>query len=280
MSEGARLRMDQPMFELVFEGQIVEGQAIATVQANMAKLFKASEDQMAKMFGGNRVVLKNKLDKATALKYQAVLKKNGAIVKIALMSAGASTAPASGTTPTPMAQNRSPQPASPQAAPAQPTSSQPEPAKTTTSPGRATFALPDDEPSPSAGQSSRPVASAPSQSSSPAQTPTSSAASETGRLNVGGEKVDEILAGKPMDIAPVGAQIGEHQEVEAPVFEHLEDITIAPAGSDLLESEALPPPPAPDVSHISIAPVGSDMGQLKKDEKVTVPDISHIKLEK
>ena len=234
--------MEQPLFELIFEGQIVEGQSVPAVQANMAQLFKASEAQIGKMFAGSRVVLKNKLDKATALKYQAVLKKNGAIVKIALMSAEAGT-------PSPVAATVASKVASSVSAAPTPTAS---PA---------------------------PFSSSSSVSSTPASAPQAHSLSSTGRLPVAGDKVETILSGKQLDIAPVGIRLGPEVKEVVPHFDHLDEISIAPVGADLVTPNDLPPPPAPDASHISIAPVGTDMGQLKKNEKLITPDISHIKLE-
>ena len=232
--------MEHPLFELIFEGQIVEGQSVPAVQANMAQLFKASEAQIGKMFAGSRVVLKNKLDKATALKYQAVLKKNGAIVKIALMGAEAGA-------PSPVA------------------------ATVTTREASSVSAAP--TASPASFSSSSSV------SSTPASAPQAQSLSSTGRLPVAGDKVETILAGKQLDIAPVGIRLGPEVKEVVPHFDHLDEISIAPAGADLVTPNDLPPPPAPDVSHLSIAPVGTDMGQLKKNEKLITPDISHIKLE-
>ena len=238
--------MEQPLFELIFEGQIVEGQSVPAVQANMAQLFKASEAQIAKMFGGSRVVLKNKLDKATALKYQAVLKKNGAVVKIALMSAETGTPP-------------------PAAAPV------------TTREASSLSVAATASPAPLSSSSSS--TSSTSSTSTPASGPQAHSLSSTGRLPVAGDKVEAILEGKQLDIAPVGIRLGPEVKEVVPHFDHLDEISIAPVGADLVTSNDLPPPPAPDVSHISIAPVGSDMGQLKKNEKLIKPDISHIKLE-
>ncbi len=259
------------MFELVFEGQIVDGLALATVKANMARLFKASDEKIVKMFGSSRVVLKNKLDKATALKYQAVLKKNGAICKIAAMR------PMGAVTGSSEARSVKRAPSGEPAAVARPASAH----------GKASFTLPDDKPPVSSRLRPSP-------------------GTRTSQLPIAGEKVDEILAGVGVDLAPVGVLLGErkkevrapelkhldaislapagvdlerHKEVEAPLFAHIDRISVAPVGSDLVDAKELPPLPSLDVSHLSIAPAGSDMGQIKKEQTVVIPDISYIKLD-
>ena len=78
-------------FELVFKGEIVEDFAVDQVKENVAKLFKANHAQVVKMFSGNVVVLRNRLDDATAKKYQAILLKHGAVCNIRAMGGTNST---------------------------------------------------------------------------------------------------------------------------------------------------------------------------------------------
>jgi hypothetical protein len=253
------------MFELIFEGEIVPGVALDAVKGNMQQLFKASAEQITAMFSGQKVVLKNKLDKPTALKYQAVLKKNGAVCRIALMAgsvaptAGAATPPSAPTVAAAPVQAQT-QTASPVAATASPLNKSPQPAAAPLGNGLSVAPLP---------------------SSFTAKTaPVAAPASVTGHLPLAGEKVENILAGKSISVAPPGTTLGEHREVEPPLFAHLDEIDLAEVGADLSTTEKLPPPPVPDVSHISVAPAGSDMGQIKRSEKAVIPDISHIRLEK
>lgn len=78
------------------------------------------------------------------------------------------------------------------------------------------------------------------------------------RLPVAGERVDEVLAGSGLSLDPVGTPLTERQEVEAPMFQHLDDWTLAPPGSDLGVPRDLPPPMVPDVSHLSLVPENAD----------------------
>lgn len=251
------------MFELIFEGETVAEIPIETVKSNMQALFKASPAQINVMFSGQRVVLKNKLDKPTALKYQAVMKKQGAVCRIALTASAAKPAAQPAQQATPQTPQKSPPAAQ---KPVSPVPNKAAPKEKTAPPISPTEETP---------QFTTQIGAAPTKANFSTQQP----ATETGRLQVAGEEVDTILSGKEVGIAPTGTTLGEEKHVDAPIFEHIDDIDVAPAGEDLSEHEDLPPPPAPDVSHISVAPTGSDMGEKKKDEAVKVPDISHIKLE-
>lgn len=85
------------MYQLVFRGQCVAGVAPETARANVAQVFKASQAQIDRMFSGERVVIRNKLDNEAAAKFQAALAKQGIVVDIEAMSApGTAETPASG----------------------------------------------------------------------------------------------------------------------------------------------------------------------------------------
>ncbi|HET8848670.1 MAG TPA: hypothetical protein VFM78_02195 [Marinobacter sp.] len=196
------------MFQLVFKGECASGTDLQTARDNARGLFKASVEQLDRMFSGQPVVIRNKLDEAQAEKYRAVLHKHGMIAYVQPM----------------------------------PGSAEPAPAKTT----------PADAPTrpPAAAPKSTPTPPSPASKSRPARAP----AVEPGdRLPVAGEKVDDILAGSGLSLDPVGVTLAEHHEVEAPMFDHLDDWTLAPAGSDLGVKRDLPPPLVPDVSHLSLA---------------------------
>lgn len=82
------------MFEIIFEGKLEPGFAEAQVRTNLTVLFKASADQVDKMFSGRPVVLRNRLDSDTARKYEAALRKNGAMVHVRPMEGSEVAAPA------------------------------------------------------------------------------------------------------------------------------------------------------------------------------------------
>jgi hypothetical protein len=188
------------MFQLVFKGECAPGTDVETARNNARSLFKASVEQLDRMFSGQPVVIRNKLEQVQAEKYQAVLRKHGMLAHIQPM---AGAAPAPKPVPTP--------PATPEAAEAPPA-----------------------PPKPATG--SRVPATEPGD-----------------RLPVAGEKVDDILAGSGLTLDPVGVTLVEHEDPEAPMFEHLDDWSLAPPGSELGVQRDLPPPVVPDVSHLSLA---------------------------
>ena len=97
-------------YKVVFAGQLVEGADAAAVKGNFQKLFKADEQRIQKLFSGNRVVIRKNVDQATALKYQATLRKAGGVCSIEPMDeqpGGEAPAP-----PPALAPRKSPGPAS------------------------------------------------------------------------------------------------------------------------------------------------------------------------
>ncbi len=202
------------MFQLVFKGECTPGTDPATARNNAKTLFKATVEQVDRMFSGQPVVIRNKLEEVQAEKYRAVLQKHGMVAYVQSME-GAPPPPSS--RPAPGAEPRS--------------QTQPEQA-----PGQAA-----------------PEESLPVQGSASVK-PTSSVAVEPGdRLPVAGEKVDTILYGSGLRLDPVGVTLEEHREAPAPMFQHLDDWTLAPPGTELGVKRDLPPPVVPDVSHLSLA---------------------------
>ena len=72
-------------YEIAFFGQLVEGAPLASVQANLARLFQADAQRIAQLFSGRRVVIKNNLDEAGAEKYRLTLERAGAVVEVLAM---------------------------------------------------------------------------------------------------------------------------------------------------------------------------------------------------
>lgn len=70
------------MFQLVFKGECAPGTDMATARNNARTLFKASVEQIERMFSGSPVVIRNKLDPEQAEKYRAVLNKHGMIAYV------------------------------------------------------------------------------------------------------------------------------------------------------------------------------------------------------
>lgn len=191
------------MFQLIFKGECTPGTDLAVARNNASTLFKASLEQVDKMFSGQRVVIRNKLDEAQAEKYRAVLHKHGMVAYIEPMAA-----------------------ATPPPAPARPVA----PATPPPPPAAAPEAEVPASPAPVQGITVEPGE----------------------RLPVAGDKVDSILSHSGLSLDPVGVTLAEAEDVEPPMFEHLDEWTLAPAGSDIGVERETPPPVVPDTSHLSL----------------------------
>ncbi|QSP95886.1 hypothetical protein LPB19_05640 [Marinobacter salinisoli] len=84
------------MFQLVFKGECVPGTDTQSARNNARALFKASVEQVDRMFSGQPVVIRNKLEEAQAEKYRAVLAKHGMVAYVHPMP-GAAPAPEAAT---------------------------------------------------------------------------------------------------------------------------------------------------------------------------------------
>ncbi|MFC1541632.1 hypothetical protein ACFL50_04185 [Candidatus Latescibacterota bacterium] len=74
--------MEDISYNLIFRGVISDGQNVETVRKNIAELFKVSEDKVNRLFCGQPVAVKKNVDHVTALKYQSVFQKAGALCAI------------------------------------------------------------------------------------------------------------------------------------------------------------------------------------------------------
>ena len=73
--------MTEPLFKVVFNGELIPGFALDTVKGNLAKLFKSDISKIDYLFTGKPVVLKRELKDADADKYLAALRGAGALVR-------------------------------------------------------------------------------------------------------------------------------------------------------------------------------------------------------
>lgn len=196
-------------YELAFYGELMPGADLNDCKSKLAQLFKASTAQIEKMFSGQRVVLKSKLDIDTAEKYLGALKARGALCKLELVQ-----------TQAPLG----------------------EVVKESGS------GLQQDSTSPPDGQPQQTEAPRPSVSQSFGSTDDSSE-----RLNVAGEKVDEVLANVDFSVEPLGVDLADKKEdVALPELTMQDSLSVAPAGSDLGQSKDEKPPVSPDISYLSL----------------------------
>ncbi|GHD40434.1 hypothetical protein SAMN05216429_104197 [Marinobacter persicus] len=115
------------MFQLVFKGECVEGTDLQTARNNAKTLFKASVEQLDRMFSGQPVVIRNKLEQVQAEKYRTVLAKHGMVAYVQPMP-GTEAKPSAPERPEqPQAASKAPESSSRQATADKPAAPQPDP---------------------------------------------------------------------------------------------------------------------------------------------------------
>lgn len=74
------------MFQLIFRGECQPGTDTETARNNARTLFKASVEQVERMFSGSPVVIRNRLEEDQAEKYRAVLARHGMVAYVEPMA--------------------------------------------------------------------------------------------------------------------------------------------------------------------------------------------------
>ena len=69
-------------YEIAFSGQIATGAELNQVKAAIARLFKADEALLARLFSGRRVIIKQAVDADTANTYQMAFQPAGAVLEV------------------------------------------------------------------------------------------------------------------------------------------------------------------------------------------------------
>jgi len=80
------------MYQLIFKGECTPGTDPEAARDSARTLFKANADQIARMFSGQPVVIRNRLEEVQAEKYRSVLQKHGMVAYVEPMP-GVSSAP-------------------------------------------------------------------------------------------------------------------------------------------------------------------------------------------
>lgn len=223
--------MAESLYNIVFRGELVGGADPAVVKENLAKVFKMDAGRVEKLFSGKAVVLKKNADKATAMKFRAVMKKAGAQCEMRPLEDAAQDTAAGGE------------------------QSQ-----------RASFAAREPQTAPLSGESEKAAdasaASASSASSEGAAEPAPTAAGEPPVDQPAATPPDSELVGTirmggtgfsgEFEVAPTGTELGEDSdrgEAAAPDISHL---SLAPPGADLEELHPDRKVEVPDISHLKV----------------------------
>lgn len=208
--------MSEQQYELAFYGKLVEGSSPQQTKEQIAQLFKTGIEQIEKMFTGSRVVIRNKLDQETAMKYIVALQKRGAICQLELMG---------------------------------------QPGIAVNIEADSNTALPTPTPTPTTESESESESESVVESETiPAKKTSTKASMSLNGLPIVGDKVDEILRATHFDLAPVGARLEEEKKAETIEHHALDDVSLAPVGSELVEAKEAVPVSVPDTTHIKLAP--------------------------
>jgi len=68
----------EPLYDVCFAGQLLDGQELHSVRNKIQKLFKANPETLQILFSGKTQILKHGCDKVTSLKYKKALEAAGA----------------------------------------------------------------------------------------------------------------------------------------------------------------------------------------------------------
>lgn len=69
-------------FEIAFSGQVLPDAQLEQVKVAIARMFQADEVLLARLFSGQRMVIKQSVDAAVAAKYQAAFQRAGAVLEV------------------------------------------------------------------------------------------------------------------------------------------------------------------------------------------------------
>jgi hypothetical protein len=74
--------MEEQLYKVVFEGEILEGSQVQEVKRALAKMYKTGEDKIERFFSGKRLAIKKNVDYETAMKYVKAFERAGARCRV------------------------------------------------------------------------------------------------------------------------------------------------------------------------------------------------------
>ncbi len=74
--------MKNPKYDIVFEGQFMEGADPERVRTLLGKILKISRQDVARVCSGRRIVIQKKLDLADAHRFKGLMRKAGAVCRL------------------------------------------------------------------------------------------------------------------------------------------------------------------------------------------------------
>lgn len=274
-----------PLYDVCFAGEILQGQDQDTVKLKFAKLFNADGATLEKLFGGKTQLLKRGCDKATALKYKKAIEQAGAKPVIRLCAESpTSESPKSAPQPAPAAPKLSAAERIALVAGAPDVSAATE---TPQAVENTTVQTATDD-----GSASFDLATAGADVLRPEERPTATTStidtSDLELMSVGVDLSDVVKATATapdvthLSMGEVGEDIPTLAQAQEIVSPDISAISLSPDDSDF--TDCAPPPatePKLDLSAIVLAPSGADLLEeryRKKTDQVP-PKTDHLSLE-
>ena len=241
----------EPLYDVCFAGQLLDGQELQSVRNKIQKLFKANPETLEKLFSGKTQILKRGCDRATALKYKNAMEAAGAKPIIHAGEVAADSEPAK-----PAVAKESKE-----------GSSRPDQQNFDLAPVGSDVLRAEERETPARADvdvSHLNLAAAGTTLGEPAEATHSSP--DTSHLSMG----------------EVGEDIPNLPDTRTVIEPNTNDISLAPEGSDF--TDCAPPndvDPELDLSAIELAPAGADVleEQYKNSEEASAPDTSHLSLD-
>jgi len=266
-------------YNVYFAGELLPGQELASVRASMARLFKADEPTLDKLFSGKTQLLKRNCDRDTALKYRQAMQQAGAVAVVRAIPA-AEPAPAEQAAGRPMtaAEKIAALAAAPdlgaRARPGQPEPDEEKADSAPAAPGAIGLA---------------PVGTAvlePEERSAPVSSDITVPELDVGS---GGERLSEPPPAAPpapdtshLSTAEVGELLPNLPRSTASLNPDTSALSLSPDGTDLSDCASPPAvPPDLDLSAINLAPPGADVleSRYRKPADTPPPATDHLALE-
>jgi hypothetical protein len=249
---------DGQHFDVFFAGECLEGQDPQAVRAALARLFKADDATLERLFSGTRQVIKRACDEATAVTYQRAMRRAGAKPVIVRRRA-AEAVPRAATAPSP---SPSPDPAPDSAAGDLQLAP---PGSGVLRPDERREHAPRDIPTDHLHAEQLGAALAPVADAAPARV-----------------APDYELAAAGAQLAAAGADTGPAETGHPPAAPDTSALQLVAGEFDLSDCAPPPaPPPDLDLGHMQAAAVGEDLLTEEQRRRTTpaAPDTDHLQLQ-
>ena len=231
-----------PLYDVCFAGQLLDGHELQSVRDKVQTLFKANPETLEKLFSGKNQILKRECDKSTALKYKKAMEAAGAKPVIRACETAAA----------------------PEEARQEPSSSE---QGLNLAPVGADVLRPDERDAPAHQDFDLSQIKLAATGTTLGETETANhQAPDTSHLSMG--DVGEDIPGLP--------------DTRTAVTPSTDNISLAPEGSDFSDCAAPgAADPELDLSSLQLAPAGADVLEehYKKNGKASAPDTSHLELD-